>query len=654
MPAAASRRGPANEKEPEDRPGGNELQLPPPLEGWAVTVAVWPELNASSYRLVARTFAEGRAPDWAFFTSILTQAAIVEPGSSTDTYLLTPQWRGRLERELDAFGGEADVRSRLMEQWADKPDSHVMGEIAGWAAEAERWDILEQVWLHLHQITSRISRQALRVLADIPAEARKERPLLTWASGAAASILSTREHGIDPLWERLLLDSALVHADWAQRADSDEAVTAGTFRMIGQRHLPSGPGHPPLDDAWRTKEEIDAFIDARSRAGAPPGRVAQATFRAFSARLALFKRDPLAAMGEARWSEILSDWGPSSALAQGVGSLAASLASEEGPAHFSDPPVGDLGDALGARGLRGQGRVFEMLADGHEAVRRLDRAGLERCLSLVSEDLASATGVWAVRAALDAWHALLWGDPVAGLEEMSAVTQRFAMPAREQDEPLGRAQLGRVRVVLLAKAGALAAAARLASALPDEVGLISRARVHLWAGQYADAILLTDSGRFQPGLSMTDRYRLTLIRAAAALLAGNLSDAFRNDGIRELTRLLASESYVNMALLPPAARVGLLAECAAELDRESVRRLADKLNELNDVGDDSLRPVHLTERERVLLPMLAEEISVPEIAQRLQVSVNTVRKQVVTLREKFQVGSRDELVRKARARGALS
>lgn len=49
----------------------------------------------------------------------------------------------------------------------------------------------------------------------------------------------------------------------------------------------------------------------------------------------------------------------------------------------------------------------------------------------------------------------------------------------------------------------------------------------------------------------------------------------------------------------------------------------------------------------MLLPLLATTASVPEIARRLHVSVHTVRKQVATLREKFQAPTRAELVRKA-------
>ncbi|HEY3408658.1 MAG TPA: helix-turn-helix transcriptional regulator, partial [Propionicimonas sp.] len=63
---------------------------------------------------------------------------------------------------------------------------------------------------------------------------------------------------------------------------------------------------------------------------------------------------------------------------------------------------------------------------------------------------------------------------------------------------------------------------------------------------------------------------------------------------------------------------------------------------------------HLTDRETVLLPLLATNKTVPEIAKQLHVSVHTVRKQVATLREKFQAPNRAELVRKAGVHGAIS
>jgi DNA-binding NarL/FixJ family response regulator len=75
---------------------------------------------------------------------------------------------------------------------------------------------------------------------------------------------------------------------------------------------------------------------------------------------------------------------------------------------------------------------------------------------------------------------------------------------------------------------------------------------------------------------------------------------------------------------------------------------------LQDATLDVPTVLKLTRREEVLLPLLATAASVPEIASQQFVSVNTLRKQVVTLRQKFGAASRDDLVRKAHEAGLLN
>ena len=65
-------------------------------------------------------------------------------------------------------------------------------------------------------------------------------------------------------------------------------------------------------------------------------------------------------------------------------------------------------------------------------------------------------------------------------------------------------------------------------------------------------------------------------------------------------------------------------------------------------------PLRLTRREEVLLPLLATAATVQEIANQQYVSVNTLRKQVVALRQKFDATSRDELIRRAHEAGLLN
>ena len=75
---------------------------------------------------------------------------------------------------------------------------------------------------------------------------------------------------------------------------------------------------------------------------------------------------------------------------------------------------------------------------------------------------------------------------------------------------------------------------------------------------------------------------------------------------------------------------------------------------LRDGTSEVLPPLRLTRREEELLPILATAASVPEIASQQYVSANTVRKQVVTLRQKFGATSRDDLIRKAHEAGLLN
>ena len=81
--------------------------------------------------------------------------------------------------------------------------------------------------------------------------------------------------------------------------------------------------------------------------------------------------------------------------------------------------------------------------------------------------------------------------------------------------------------------------------------------------------------------------------------------------------------------------------------------LAERVNVLTRSGQEASGRVQLTRRERVLMPLLASAETVPDIARTLQVSPNTVRKQVVTLRTKFAARTRAELVRKVRDAGLI-
>jgi DNA-binding CsgD family transcriptional regulator len=210
-------------------------------------------------------------------------------------------------------------------------------------------------------------------------------------------------------------------------------------------------------------------------------------------------------------------------------------------------------------------------------------------------------------------------------------------------------------VLLLIKSGRFGAATQTADTLPGSLKLLPLARIHLWAGNYEQAIRLADGAPFEAGLDLGDQYRLKLLHVAAALVEGSCDSDLRTAGINELQRMLENEAFLPLALLPRLARDALVDLYRAEDHAEDVnfQLLLERLQQVNDAGGLSSRPFRLTEREVILLPLLATDMPVPDIARSLHVSVNTVRKQVVTLREKFQADTRAELIRKAMAYGAL-
>ena len=634
----------------------SELELPSSLESWVAALGLWTSVDEPTYQLVARCFGNGRGPEWPFLCSLLLHAGLVEPGSTSESFTFRPAWLPALERALTALGGADAARSRLIDAWLAAPDRRLVAQVAHWASDFARWDAVDQIWMTLAEETGDLPQDALEIYRDLPPEARKSRPMLSWASGAAESLLShpLRQEG-EATIQRLLLDSEVLHADWSMREDADTAVTAGTIRFLGERRLPTTHAGQSLEAAWRTKQEIDEFIDARSRIGHGPGRTTQAIFRAFSARLALARGDIQRALSEARWAALLSDWEPVSVLAAGIEALAVSVSSDDGPARDRTHRLACVDGMLGVRGLKGTGQVFEILADGNDALRRLDRAEVDRVLAAISPEAAGIAAVWSVRVALAGFRAALWGDVPRGLKQLSADITRQSITFRQQEEPLGGAMLARARVLLLIKSGAFGAAIQAAETMDGNLKLLPLARINLWAGQYESAIRLADAGPYEAGLDQGDEYRLKLLRAAAELMDGTCDEELRAAGVGELERLLDNEAFLPIALLPQPAREALL-ELGRSVglgDTPAFQSLLERLRELNDTGELGIRPVQLTEREILLLPLLAGKESVPEIARQLQVSVNTVRKQVATVREKFHAETRAELIRKATAYGVF-
>lgn len=639
-----------------DDPLGGEVGLPGGAPGWLPLVVFWPEVDESVFRRLQTAF-EAVDPGWPWFVEWATQHEVMIVGASEvpATVRVSPEWVSRLESAVHRLLDDPESRARAIAACQPSHDWRAVTAFITWARHSARWETLEALWLGCIEPAAQVPHELLPLYADLPAVARRTAPLLTWMSAVAeAETVLPRSRRTAAFLDRILLDSAMLHADWATREDTDTAVLAGVLRMVGERYLPPSGG--PLEAAWRTKLELDAFVDARSRAGRPPRPQVHALLRLMSGRLAIMRADLRGAVAEAHWGGVLGGDAGARRFAWAIESLARSLGGLV--SEPDDLPQGSMRPPADHRfgSLSQMAAVMAALARGRECLQVLDEAGAQRALADVSTELAGVAGSWASRAGLEAMCTGIWGTASQGLNRLLSAIAEQPVGAREQDEPMGGLMLGRARSFLLCQLGAFEAAIASTDSIQERLRVLPLARTLLWAGRFGPAVRAMDLALPDPDLVQSDRLQLLVIKGAATVLDGSITSDIASDTVLAVRRLLLDRSYLSFATLPQAARTAVL-ELASSLadDPETAERFAELVERLSMTVGASARAslVQLTDREAVLLPLLAGDASIPDLARDLHVSVNTLRKQVAVLRDKFQASTRAELVRKAGSFGAL-
>ena len=629
------------------------LKDPP---GWLPVLAFSETFDESAYGAARSAFGDVHKPDWPGFVAWCLDAELAELESEDpDVLRLNPEWLPVLQEQAQELLVEPKAWKKLIAACSTERDWHAATALVLWVRSLERWPVMPDIWRAHAERAESVPEEFLTVFAELPAEARAAQPVLTWMSAiAAAETVTPSAKRTEVFLDRVILDSALLHADWQSRESTDLAVEEGVLRMVGQRYLP--PSGDPLDAAWRTKVQLDEFVDARSRTGQPPTPQVHAYHRLMSARLSMMRADLTGAVAEAHWGGVLAVVEAVSNLSIAIEHFARSLAGQvRDSEELARGPVRPPGSYR--FGSIGQGAVVvEALARARECLQILDRDGLKNALGSVSPELAAVAGVWAGRVGLEAIGAAIWADPASGLNRLMAAMADQPIGAREQDEPMGGMMLGRARSLLLCRLGAFEAAAAALDTIPVDLQALPRARTLLWAGRFGQAVRTMDLALPDPNLMHSDRLQLMMIRGAATSLEGSLTGDIADDTVNAVRQLLLARSYLGFATLPGRARKAIL-EISSSLasNPETAERYAELVERLSRIADTAapLQVVKLTERESVLLPLLAADESIPALAARLHVSVNTLRKQVAVLREKFQASTRAELVRKAASFGAL-
>lgn len=144
---------------------------------------------------------------------------------------------------------------------------------------------------------------------------------------------------------------------------------------------------------------------------------------------------------------------------------------------------------------------------------------------------------------------------------------------------------------------------------------------------------------------------MLVIDAAAAHLLGETADARRSIG-RVVSMTVSAELATAMRVLPVGTRWDLL-DLIEGAGRALLPERHDPLHSLPGMFPAHAHLIELTEREASVLRDLADGASLAEIARADVLSVNTVKKQAVSLYRKLGADTRAVALRTAYEQGLL-
>ncbi|SMY11381.1 LuxR C-terminal-related transcriptional regulator [Brevibacterium jeotgali] len=282
---------------------------------------------------------------------------------------------------------------------------------------------------------------------------------------------------------------------------------------------------------------------------------------------------------------------------------------------------------------------------------------------------------WPLKLDVHARFGLAVGTPVATLDdiERAAATHRADRPA----SALAAALVTAARCTLLIADGELTRAKRLIdrtlepAAEPEPVpageegpaaagaevpavvrSALAEAQARLWltAGRCTQARHVVSSALSQAP-TRRQVVRLLVIDAAAAHLLGETADARRSIG-RVVSMTVPAELATAMRVLPVDARWEIL-DLLEGARRAFLPERHDPLHSLPGMFPAHAHLIELTEREASVLRDLADGASLAEIARADVLSVNTVKKQAVSLYRKLGADTRTAALRIAYEQGLL-
>ena len=304
-------------------------------------------------------------------------------------------------------------------------------------------------------------------------------------------------------------------------------------------------------------------------------------------------------------------------------------------------------------GLTGQwaGGLASLPARIAEAMTAMDRLDPEAAAAALEETslTADVSGMWPVVIGAQVRFALLFGEPVAMLAKLDHLA---TVVARHLELPTGLARqvFERASADLLLSMGEADRVRPLLDRGADLPAwlLAPAARFHLLTGDPRRATRIARSNVWRGTVHARDRMELLVI-SAVALHSLHETDLAVEDVRRAHAMGRHTGSLEPWLLIDDATRDELLAAAGVELGETADRALAGTRR----IWPTSAAVTRLTPREVVVLKHMARHGTIAAVARELSVSVNTVKKQTVSIYAKLGVNDRSSAIARAQRLGLI-
>jgi LuxR family maltose regulon positive regulatory protein len=553
-----------------------------------------------------------------------------------DIELIFPTYIRRILRET-ITAHDPDAARATHQRLAHWLISHARGDALlalRHAAAAQDWDQLDQIWTdHSAELTMISPHELFETLSRLPDSIITSRPGMlsgrTLAGIAATEIDSASDGRAVPLRAYTEPNTQITTRE-LHGLPLHDLLIAGTGHLINLRL--AGRFH----DAEHVGEQIEQQATTLAAAGASPGD----RLGWFHLQCGLTHTLRARPADAARYYEL--SWRHRARSA----------------AHISSNAAANLAMTHALNGAPGEARrwltyhrsfdtsrtwghyligVGAHIAAGLLALDQLDADGCHAALDHLGP-ATNAVELWPYVSYLHAQYGLHYGDPLNALAMLDTAeqTQHPDVAASEAAVSL----LTRARADLLIAGGQAQRARALLlrhSPTRNPTLAVPLARISLLAGQPVAARRIAVGLIWRESTPLRERLELLLLNAVAAQHTNDLEESAK------LTRQAVLLNQ-HTALLRPFASLAagelsaLLHNAGQALDASAETRLRNHPSPY----PDQIRLIKLTRREDLLATALAATGSRQIIADQLHISINTVKKQLVTLYRKLDVSTRDD------------